>query len=364
MDEQFLYLRIADSLRRDIASGLYKLGDPLPSIRTLAGLWQCTNGTIQRSIRELASEGLVSAHIGTRTRVKDVGLSGPGESLQRANLIHQAEKFILESVTNGFSTAEIEDAFRVALQRWRAVDLVQLTTPRSSLSFCGSHDLAVAWLATHFNEVAPGHMLQVKFSGSLPGVTAFQRGEADIAGTHLLDESTGTYNLAALRELMPDEKIALVTLAQRRIGFMVKPGNPKNISGVQDLAGTGVRFINRQKGSGTRVLLDSLLRENGIDKTKITGYEEELTTHSDVATAISEGRADTGIGLEAAARAYGLEFILITLERYDLLVREKHLSLQPYQQLLNFLKSGEFHQQLQRLGGYDSRESGVIRWSR
>ncbi len=363
MDEQYLYLRIADSLRRDIASGAYKNGEPLPSIRTLAGLWQCTNGTIQRAIRELESEGLVSAHIGTRTRVTGGMVIGPGESLQRANLIHQAEKFILESVTSGFSTPEIEDAFRVALHRWRAVDLAHKSTPRSSLRFNGSHDLAIAWLATHFNEIAPGNTLQLKFSGSLPGVTAFKLGEADIAGTHLLDESTGEYNLATIRELMPGEKIALITLAQRRIGFLVKPGNPQNITSVQDLAKNGVRFINRQKGSGTRVLLDTLLRKSGIDATKIAGYGEELTTHSDIATAVSESRADAGIGLEAAAKAYGLEFIFITVERYELLMREQELSLQPYQKLIEFLKSGEFRLLLQRLGGYDSHESGVIRWS-
>lgn len=363
MEEQFLYLRVADALRRDIASGIYKKGDPLPPIRSLAQVWQCTIGTIQRAVRELESDGLISSHIGTRTRVTGVVLTGPGESLQRANLIHQAEKFILESVTAGFSTGEIEDAFRVALHRWRSVDLAQNTTQSRTLLFSGSHDLAVAWLATHFNEIAPGYSLRLKFSGSLSGVTTFQQGEADIAGTHLLDESSGTYNLTVIQELMPAEKIALVTLSHRRIGFMVKPGNPKNIIGVQDLVRSNIRFINRQKGSGTRVLLDSLLRENGIDKLRIIGYEEELTKHSDIATAVSESRADTGIGLEAAARAYGLEFIFITLERYDLLIREKDIALRPCKELLEFLKNREFHQLLERLGGYDSHESGVIRWS-
>lgn len=363
MDEKYLYLKIADSLRRDIASGSYKQGDLLQSIRTLAELWQCTNGTIQRAIRELESEGLVAAHIGKRTRVTGGSIAGPGESLQRATLIHQAEKFILESVAAGFSTSEIEDAFRKALYRWRSVDLAATPKPHRALRFSGSHDLAIAWLATHFNEIAPGYTLHVKFSGSLPGLTAIREGDTDVAGAHLLDESTGTYNLPAIQEMMPSEKMALITLAHRRIGFMVKPGNPKNISGVQDLTKTDIRFINRQKGSGTRVLLDSLLRDNSVDPTQIAGYDEEVTTHSEVATAVSESRADAGIGLEAAARAYGLEFIFITLERYDLVVRGADAALPPYKRVIEFLKSGDFRQLLQRLEGYDSRESGLIRWS-
>ena len=124
-----------------------------------------------------------------------------------------------------------------------------------------------------------------------------------------------------------------------------------------------IHFINRQAGSGTRVLLDTLLREEGLPATAISGYEDEKSTHSEVAAAVAEGRADTGIGLEAAAKAYNLDFVFITLERYDLLIREVDIERMPVQQLVAFLKTPDFRRLLERMGGYDSRESGNLRWS-
>jgi molybdate-binding protein/DNA-binding transcriptional regulator YhcF (GntR family) len=363
MEEQYLYLRIADSLRRDIADGNYNPGDPLPSMRSMATAWQCTIGTVQRAIRELESESLVSAHVGARTRVTAVITPSPDDTLQRANLIHRAETFLLEAMTAGFSTDVVEDAFRTALNRWRSVSRPYTDVGAKLLRFSGSHDLAVAWLATHFAEIAPGYRLQLGFSGSQGGVLALQKGEAEIAGAHLLDERTGSYNLPVVQQLFPGERIALVTLARRRIGFIVKPGNSKKIQGVQDLLRPEIHFINRQAGSGTRVLLDTLLREEGLPAAAISGYEDEKSTHSEVAAAVAEGRADTGIGLEAAAKAYNLDFVFITLERYDLLIREVDIERMPVQQLLTFLKTPDFRQLLERLGGYDSRESGSLRWS-
>lgn len=362
MEEDFLYLRIAESIRRDINHGSYKPGDPLPSIRSIAETWNCTNGTVQRALRDLEAAGLVSAHVGKRTRVIGAAPFAPADSLQRANLIHQAETFLLESMTAGYTQLDVEDAFRVAFNRWRTVVRPQTRLSANTLRFSGSHDLAIAWLATHFGEIAPGFTLKLNFTGSLSGLTDLQKGEADIAGTHLWDIQTETYNSSYIERIFAGEKIALITLAHRRLGFMVKPGNPKQIQGIDDLARPDVRFINRQPGSGTRVFLDAQLDRKNTSSTNIVGYSNERSTHSEIAAEVAEARADTGIGLEAAAKTYGLDFVLLTTERYDLALKESTFQLPSIQAMINWLKGEDFRLLLNRLGGYESGESGAISW--
>jgi len=362
MDEDFLYLRIAESIRRDINDGSHKPSDPLPSIRSIAGTWNCTNGTVQRALRELEAAGLVSIHVGKRTRVIGAPPIVPADSLHRANLIHRAETFLLESMTTGYTPLDVEDAFRVALNRWRSAVQPQTRLSAKTLRFSGSHDLAVAWLATHFGEIAPGYTLKLNFSGSLSGLTSLQKGEADIAGTHLWDEPTETYNVEFVKSMLPEGGIALITLAHRRLGFILKPGNPKQIHTVEDLARHEVKFVNRQPGSGTRVFLDAQLRKNKIDSARIVGYPDERSTHSEIAAEVVESRADTGIGLEAAAKVYGLDFIPLTTERYDLALRESTYKLAPIHYMIDWLKGEEFRVLLNRMGGYECTESGNVRW--
>ncbi|HOW91662.1 MAG TPA: substrate-binding domain-containing protein [Anaerolineaceae bacterium] len=362
MDEDFIYLRIAESIRRDINNGMYKPGDPMPSIRSMAEAWNCTNGTVQRALRELEAAGLVTTHVGKRTRVIGMPLQAPANSLQRAHLIHRAETFLLESMTAGFATLDVEDAFRVALNRWRSAVQPQTRSSANTLRFSGSHDLVVAWMATHFGEIAPGYTLKLNFSASLSGLTSLQKGEADIAGTHLWDESTETYNVEVVKSMFPEGGIALITMAQRRLGFILKPGNPRQIHAVKDLARPEVRYINRQPGSGTRVFLDAQLRKNKIDSARIAGYADERSTHSEIAAQVAESRADTGIGLEAAAKVYGLDFIPLTTERYELVVKENTFKLASIQYMIHWLKGEEFRILLNRMGGYESTESGNVRW--
>ena len=362
MEDEFLYVRIAESIRREINSGMYIPGDAIPSIRTISDKWNCTNGTVQRAIRELESAGLVSTHVGKRTRVIGITPLAPEDSLQRANLIHRAETFLLESMTAGFTPPDVEDAFRVALNRWRDVALPHTQKSSTTLRFSGSNDLAVAWLATHFDEFAGEYTLKITFTGSLAGLVSLQKGEADIAGSHLWDDANKTYNSSFVKNLFRDEKIALVTLAQRRIGFIVKSGNPLDIQSAADLARPDVRFINRQPGSGTRVYLDYLLRNFNIETAAVRGYDNERNTHSEIAVEIAESRAETGIGLEAAANAYGLDFISLTLERYDLVMRESTYNLAPIQHMIKWLKGEAFGRLLRRLGGYDHNQSGQVEW--
>jgi molybdate-binding protein/DNA-binding transcriptional regulator YhcF (GntR family) len=360
MDEEFLYYRIADSIRREINIGKFKPGDALPSIRDLAGAWRCTIGTVQRAIRELESAGLVTTHAGKRTRVTSEAAQTPGESLQHANLIHRAETFLLESMTAGYTPLQVEDAMRVALNRWRSVAQTSPPTTGKTLRFSGSHDLAFAWIATHFDEIAPGYSINLAFMGSLAGLTSLQKGDADIAGMHLWDDRSNTYNVPYIQKYFSGEKLALVTLAHRRLGFIVKQGNPGNIFSIEDLARPEIRFVNRQEGSGTRVFLDAQLARYKLFPAQISGYLDDRTTHTEVAAAVAGSRADTGIGLEAAAKIFGLDFIPLTTERYDLVMRESTLLQPPMQCMLDWLKGGEYRALLNRLGGYTGSESGTI----
>jgi molybdate-binding protein/DNA-binding transcriptional regulator YhcF (GntR family) len=363
MDGEYLYLQIAASIRRDIASGMYKSGDALPSIRRMTETWHCTIGTIQRAFQKLASEGLISIHVGKRTTVNGSIPVQKTDSLRRANLIHRSETFLLEMLTSGFTPVEAEDAFRIALDRWRTISQSQQLNNQNTLRFAGSHDLAVAWLATHFEEVCPGYELNLNFSGSIAGLMSLMEGKSDLAGAHLLDDETGIYNIPFLHSLFPGEKLALTTLAHRRIGFIVKLGNPKNVRKIEDLAREDITFVNRLAGSGTRVYLDSLLRKKGIKTDQIMGYENQKNTHSEVAAEVARGRTDVGIGLEAAAIAYHLDFIFLTLERYDFVTKARIFEKESFQNIITWLKGEPFRLLLERLGGYEHQESGAIHWT-
>ncbi len=362
-DEKYQYIQIAASIRRDIFNGLYKTGDTLPSLRSIGDVWHCTLGTAQRAYQKLAEEGLVSSHIGKGTRVIGVVPIQQIDSLRQVSLINQAEKFLIELLTSGYTPVEVEDAFRVALDRWRKVSHSQNIATQQTILFVGSHDPFVAWIATHFNEITSSFSLHINFSGSLAGLMTLADGKADIAGSHLWDRETETYNLPVLKSLFPGEKLALITMAYRRIGWLIRQGNPRNFQSIADLTRSDIRFVNRHAGSGTRVLLDALLSKNQIEPGAIAGYENQKTNHAEIALEISEGKADVGLGLEAAAKAYDLDFVFENLERYELIVREKTFHSQPVQDLLTWLKSDKCRQVLINLGGYETKSCGDVRWT-
>lgn len=360
MDDEYLYQQISSAIRRDISNGLYQPGDCLPSIRTLKESWHCTIGTIQRALQKLENEGLVSSHVGQKSKVVASINIHPADSLRRANLVHRAETFLLDTITSGYTPTEAEDAFRLALARWRNVSQSQNTLNQETLRFAGSHDLAVAWIASHFEEISPGSRIHLNFSGSLSGLMALAERKTDIAGSHLWDSETNVYNLPYIKKLFPSDKIALITLAQRRIGWFVKPGNPMGFSGINDLIRKDIHFVNRNVGSGIRVYFDSKLESNGINSNDINGYENHKMTHTDVAIEIVEGRADVGLGMEAAAKAHNLDFLFEDLERYDLVIRQELLEQTPIKDLLIWINSEEFLKLLNRLGGYEASETGKI----
>jgi putative molybdopterin biosynthesis protein len=224
----------------------------------------------------------------------------------------------------------------------------------------GSHDLTLDLLSSRLAAWRPGASLSSSNVGSLGGLIALQRGECHLAGSHLLDEDTGEYNLSYVRKTLPDRPVVVLTLVYREQGLILPKGNPKGIAGLEDLLRDDVRFVNRQRGAGTRVLLDYKLRELGLDSSKIEGYEREEFTHLAVAAAVSSGAADVGLGILAAARALGLDFAPLLKERYDLVIPREHYESDLLAPLLEVIRGPGFRQEVEALGGYDASEMGRI----
>lgn len=240
---------------------------------------------------------------------------------------------------------------------------VELLRPRSAIEgtvlIVGSHDVALDVLADFLRREYPSAALASAHVGSLGGLLALHRGEAHMAGIHLLDETTGEYNVPYVRLHLPGRAVTLVTLAHREQGLLVPPGNPKRIQTVADLARPGVRFINRQRGAGTRLLLDYELRRAGISPGQIGGYDREVYTHMAVAVTVATGAADVGLGILAAARAMGLDFVPVAHERFDLAIPDEHLAAPGVQQVLAVLERDDFRRAVAALGGYDLSRTGT-----
>lgn len=223
----------------------------------------------------------------------------------------------------------------------------------------GSHDNALDVLADHLKKKHPSMSLSSAHVGSMAGLLALKRGEAHMAGTHLLDEDTGEYNVAYIKRLLPDRRTVLVNLVYREQGFIVPRGNPKGITGFQDLARNDVVFVNRQAGAGTRLLTDLHLRRLGIDPGDINGYEREEYTHMAVAAAVLSGTADTGLGVLSAAQALGLDFVPVAKERYDLAIPIEFYDTPLFAPLLRIIREdAEFRARISGMGGYDVKDMG------
>jgi molybdate-binding protein/DNA-binding transcriptional regulator YhcF (GntR family) len=360
--EDPLYQKIASAIRQDVLAGRLGPGERLPSVRQTAAEWSCTVGTVQRAYAELARQGLVVSRSGQGTRVVAKPRAQDETPLRRALLVHRAEAFLLETLTAGYTPGEVEGALRLALDQWRAISTAPRLAEEGVLRFAGSHDPALTWLAAHFPEIVPRFTLQLGFTGSLGGLIALQQGQADLAGCHLWDEATDRYNAPFVRRLLPGRRVALLTLAYRRQGLILPPGNPLGIASLQDLARPGLRFANRQPGSGTRVWLDAALRRLGVDATRLSGYDHGRLTHSEVARAVAEGQADVGLGLETAALSFGLDFILLLTEPYDLVIPAENLALASIQRLRSWLGSADARLALDALGGYQTDHTGELTW--
>jgi putative molybdopterin biosynthesis protein len=222
----------------------------------------------------------------------------------------------------------------------------------------GSHDLTLDLMAQFLG--GQGIRLASGNVGSLGGLVALARGEAHVAGCHLLDPETGEFNVAYVERYLEGKPATIVTLAGREQGLITAPGNPRRLQGLQDLASQGVAFVNRQRGSGTRILLDYHLSQAGVPPSSILGYEREEYTHLGVAAAIASGRSDAGLGIRAAAAALQLGFVPLFQERYDLVFPAEFYSSPKLRPLLDLLGDREFRSAVAGLPGYDVSSMGRI----
>jgi len=305
-----IYEQIADQLKLARDSGSLAPGDKLPSVRDLAAQLGLNRNTVARAYQLLRERGVLSGRTGQGTRIAAPAPPEPGAEA----LLH----------------------------------------------FQGSHDFALDLLARRLRASIPGTRLLRAPVGSTAGLLALGRGEAQLAGLHLLDRATGEYNRPALRRLLPGANIRLVTLAEREQGLIVQRGNPLGLRDVADLARPEVRYAARQPGSGTRLLLEHLLGLRGLSPTNLTQPSAALDTHLAVAAAVAGGRADAGLGLRAAARALDLDFIPLATERYDIAFRRADEGSDWLAALLEALASSALRAEIERLAGYDTTYTGWI----
>lgn len=226
----------------------------------------------------------------------------------------------------------------------------------NTLVLIGSHDLILDVMADMMPNLYGNLYVSSTHVGSMGGLMALKRKEAHMAPIHLLDEATGEYNVSYLRKMF-NEPMAIIKGVQRVQGLMVKKGNPLGIRSMEDLK--KVRYVNRQRGAGTRILFDYMLKTSGISPEEINGYDREATTHMALAALVQSDSADTGLGIQSAARAMGLDFVEIGVEDYDFAVPQKYLDLPLVQAFIAILKSDAWKDRLRELGGYNCEQSGT-----
>jgi putative molybdopterin biosynthesis protein len=266
------------------------------------------------------------------------------QTLESAGLIELSEIRRTGKVT--------EKYYRAGAGAFLLQKLILPRTNKPTVVFCGSHDLAIEEMA---RRLARHALLIILPVGSLDGLIDLRQGLCHISGAHLLDEHGG-YNITYVQHFFPDREMELVTLAHRTQGLMTTPGNPKGIKRFADLARADVRFVNRNRGSGTRLWFDAELKRSGLSPTAIRGYDHAASTHTEAASLIEAGRADAALGLQAAAHQHGLDFISLFEERYDLVLPcEQEQTLAPF---LEYIQSADFRQALDSLTGYNTAHSG------
>ncbi|PLR82896.1 excisionase [Bacillus canaveralius] len=256
--------------------------------------------------------------------------------------------------------ADEVERYKTMVQTFPAITESPDQRMNGALQLSGSHDFLVEYLVKHVSKRNSKLSLQPAYIGSLEGLMSLYRGFADIAAIHLLDPSSGMYNLPIIKQLFVYERITVIRLASREQGLMIARNNPNNISGLADVARKDISIVNRQKGSGTRFSLDYLLSLTGIDPASVNGYDNEEWTHLSAASYISKGLADTAFGIRAAADQLNLDFIPITTEPFDLVFRWKSENTPFLEQLIEIIQTQDFKDTVIHLSGYDFSELGKM----
>ena len=231
---------------------------------------------------------------------------------------------------------------------------------KNTLVVIGSHDPLLDELGDMLHVADPSLFMSSSHVGSMGGIMAVRRGEAHAAGCHLLNTETGEYNISFMKKYFPKGGVKLVRCVGRQQGLMVARGNPLHIEKFADIAKDGVRYVNRQKGSGTRILTDYLCKQEQLDTAAIYGYDREELTHTSVAAQIVSGSADAGMGIYSAAKLYDLDFIPICIEQYDLIVPDHAWDTPQVQQMIETMKSDAFRETILGLGGYTVENPGEV----
>lgn len=296
---------------------------------------------------------------------KKITSSLKNRELIRVNLGYVKDKLIATPLSSGAGvTMSLVKADGIAIipQSLEGVDagspidvrvLKPLSQIKETLVSIGSHDIIMDILADMMR-ITSGHV------GSMGGILAMRRGECHIAPIHLLDMDTGEYNVSYVKKYFKGQKMALIKGVRRHQGFIVEKGNPKEIKGFSDLIREDVIYVNRQRGAGTRILLDYHLKKENIDPSHIKGYDREMTTHMAVASAIKTGSATTGLGIFSAAKALDLDFVEVAYEDYDFLVPFDLLEDDKIKRFIEILISDEFKKRVDALGGYGFERTGEI----
>jgi putative molybdopterin biosynthesis protein len=273
------------------------------------------------------------------------------KQLENAGLV----EFVSSREVRGF----VEKYYQATAQAY-FVNYAVLPQPgeQGTIFALGSHDLALELLADHLGQNPKTPSLLALPVGSLDGLIALRQGFCQLTGCHLFDPVDGEYNTSYVRHLFPGQRMHVVTLAYREQGLLVAPGNPRQIGGLEDLEREDLTFINRRKGSGTRLWLDQQLSNLGVEITQVQGYNQEVSTHSQVADTIRQGKADFGLAVLASARQFNLDFIPLFEERFDLVIPDEHYQSALLVPALEYLNSARFREAVQGLGGYDPVETG------
>jgi molybdate-binding protein/DNA-binding transcriptional regulator YhcF (GntR family) len=360
-----IYKQIAEQVKNLIANNQLKPGQQLPTVRDLSHRLEVNPATVARAYQELEQEGILGASRRRGTIVLGDTDSPQRLPLRQNRLSSTVNNLILEALSLGYTPEELEAAFTLQLARWRIQrETVEVAANKNNppsqkiIHIVGSNDLALELLVNRLKYSNPEVTVQITPAGSLGGLLAIQEGNADMAGIHLLDEETGEYNRPYIKSTLQGIEVAVVHLADRIQGLMVAKGNPRHILSLEDLKRPEVTFVNRQKGSGTRVWLDYKLRELGILPNSIKGYARELDTHLAVAMCIVRGEADVSLGIQAAAVSCNLDFIPATKERFDLVIPLKNYHSLLFAPLLKVIQSEEFKKVVNEMGGYDTAQTG------
>lgn len=245
-------------------------------------------------------------------------------------------------------------------QETEAELLVEEEDLLNTVVIIGSHDITIDILGDEVRRTRRNIRISSGNVGSLGGLLALRKGRCHIAGSHLLDTVTGEYNISYIKRYVKGLSVTVFNLTLREQGLIVAKGNPKGIKGVEDLAGTDIAFVNRQAGSGTRVLFDHQLGQSGVNSDAVKGYDHEEFTHMAVAVDVLSGAADAGMGIYAAAKALDLDFVPIAREQYDLIIPSHMLDQPSIQLILNTIRSEHFRERIISLGGYDPSRSGEL----